>query len=143
LCIGGSRYGIRFPAPAAPGADFAKFDLPREIADSAKKKPWPSGHFAKTLFKNSDFRVVLISMERVARLNAHHADGTISIHVLQGAIRLNAQGKTHDLRASSLFTLAPSIKHDVEALEDSAFLLTISWPTGEKLRSLEHRGYGT
>ena len=130
------------PAPLAPAADFAKFDLSREIADSAKKKPWPSGHFAKTLFKNFDFRVVLISMERASHLKEHHADGTISIHVLQGAIRLNAQGKTHDLRASSLFTLAPSIKHDVEAFEDSAFLLTISWPPSEKLRSLEHRGYG-
>jgi quercetin dioxygenase-like cupin family protein len=131
------------PAPVVPAADFAQFDLAREIVESAKKKPWPSGHFAKTLFKNSDFRVVLISMERAARMKEHHADGTTSIHVLQGAIRLSALGKTHDQRAASLFTLAPSIKHDVEALEDSAFLLTISWPPSEKLRSLEHRGYGT
>ena len=130
-------------APAASAVDFAKFDLSHEIADSANKKPWPSGHFAKTLFKNSDFRVVLFSMERGSRLKEHHADGTISVHVLQGAIRLNAQEKTHELRASSLFVLAPSIKHDVEAFEDSAFLLTISWPPSEKLRSLEHRGYGS
>jgi quercetin dioxygenase-like cupin family protein len=132
-------------ASASPAtvADFAKFDLSREIADSAGRKPWPSGHFAKTLFKNSDFRVVLISIERAARLKEHHTDGSNSIHVLQGAIRLNAQGKTHDLRASSLFTLAPSIMHDVEALEDSALLLTISWPPSEKLSSLEHRGYGS
>ena len=129
--------------PVAPAAEFAKFDLPSEIADSAKKKPWPASHFAKTLFKNSDFRVVLLSMERAVRLKEHHADGSISIHILQGAIRLNALGKTHDLPTSSLFTLAPSIKHDIEALEDSAFLLTISWPSSEKLRSLEHRGYGT
>jgi len=130
-------------ASPAPVADFAKFDLSREIADSATKKPWPSGHFAKTLFKNSDFRVVLFSMERTSRLKEHHADGTISIHVLRGAIRLNAQGQTHDLRGSSLFTLAPSIKHDVEAIEDAEFLLTISCPPSEKLRSLEHRGYGS
>jgi quercetin dioxygenase-like cupin family protein len=135
---------VRVMASASPAtaADFAEFDLSREIADCANRKPWQSGHFAKTLFKNSDFRVVLISMERAARLKEHHADGTISIHVLQGAIRLNAQGKTHDLRSSSLFTLAPSIKHDLEALEDSAVLLTISWPPSDKLRSLEHRGYG-
>jgi quercetin dioxygenase-like cupin family protein len=130
-------------APVASDADFAKFDLAHEIADSARKKPWPSGHFAKTLFKNSDFRVVLISMERASRLKEHHADGTNSIHVLHGTIRLNAQGTTHDLSASNLFTLAPSIKHDVEALEDSALLLTISWPPSEKLRSMEHRGYGS
>jgi hypothetical protein len=31
----------------------------------------------------------------------------------------------------------------VESLEDSAFLLTISWPSGEELQAMKHRGYGT
>jgi quercetin dioxygenase-like cupin family protein len=63
--------------------------------------------------------------------------------VLKGAVRVNVQGQARELRTAGLFTLGPSIKHDVESLEDSAFLLTISWPPSEKLRSLEHRGYGS
>jgi quercetin dioxygenase-like cupin family protein len=82
-------------------------------------------------------------MERGARMKEHHTDGTISIHVLKGAIRINVQAQAREVRAAGLFTLGPSIKHDVESLDDSAFLLTISWPTSEKLRSMEHRGYGT
>lgn len=39
--------------------------------------------------------------------------------------------------------LAASIKHEVEALEESAFLLTIAWPDAEKLKALKHRGCGT
>lgn len=35
------------------------------------------------------------------------------------------------------------VKHQVEALEDSAFLLTVSWPDNEKLQAMKHRGYGT
>jgi quercetin dioxygenase-like cupin family protein len=121
---------------------FATFDLTQEMADLEKKKPWQSGLYAKTLYKSDDFRTVLISMEPAAHMKEHHTDGTISIHVLKGSVRINAQQQTHNLSTASLFTLAPSIKHDVEAVEDSAFLLTISWPPSEKLRALEHRGYG-
>jgi quercetin dioxygenase-like cupin family protein len=123
--------------------NFAQFDLQHEIADAESKKPWQSGHSAKTLFKKSDFRVVLITMEKSSRLKEHHADGTISVQVLQGEIRFLVGGKTNTLTAGSLFTLGASIKHAVEATQDSAFLLTIAWPRAQELLELEHRGYGT
>jgi|ERR1700722_9617773 len=121
----------------------AQFDLHQEIADSEQKKPWQSGHFAKTLFKKHDLRVVLITMENAAKMKEHHADGTISVHVLKGQIRFSVHGKPHDLKLGNLLTLGASIKHEVEALEDSAFLLTISWPSDEELAAMKHRGYGT
>ena len=34
---------------------------------------------------------------------------------------------TLDLNEGKLLTLAPGMKHDVEAREDCAFLLTIAW----------------
>ena len=121
----------------------AQFDLHQEIADSDQKKPWQSGHFAKTLFKKHDLRVVLITMENAAKMKEHHADGTISVQVLKGQIRFSVHGKPHDLKSGNLLTLSASIKHEVEALEDSAFLLTISWPSDEELAAMKHRGYGT
>ena len=121
----------------------AQFDLPKEIADSEQKKPWQSGHYAKTLFKKHDFRIVLITMEPAAHMKEHHADGTISIQVLKGQIRVTVHGKPHDLPTGNLFTLAASIRHDVEAVDDSAFLLTISWPSAEELAAMKHRGYGS
>jgi quercetin dioxygenase-like cupin family protein len=121
----------------------AQFDLLSEIADSEQKKPWPSGHFAKTLFKKHDFRIVLIAMEAAAKMKEHHADGTISLQVLKGNVRLNVHGHSHDLHVGNLFTLAASIRHDVEAVEDSAFLLTISWPGADELAAMKHRGYGS
>ena len=121
----------------------AQFDLPKEMADSEQKKPWPSGIYAKTLFKKHDLRVVLISMQNTAHMKEHHADGTLSIQVLKGQLRVSVNGKSHDLPPGTLFTLGHSIRHDVEAKGDSAFLLTISWPTAEELASMKHRGYGT
>jgi quercetin dioxygenase-like cupin family protein len=121
----------------------AQFDLAREIAEAEQKKPWPAGLYSKTLFKKHDLRVVLISMQSDARMKEHHADGTISLHVLKGQIRVSVNGKPHDLATGTLFTLGASIRHDVEARRDSAFLLTISWPSNEELAAMTHRGYGS
>ncbi|MEO7027788.1 MAG: cupin domain-containing protein [Acidobacteriaceae bacterium] len=123
--------------------DMAQFDLAQEMKDAESKKPWPMGRTATTLFKKSDFRMVLMSMEKGSILKEHHADGTISVQVLKGAVRFTAQGKGNSLVPNSVLTLGASIKHQVEALEDSAFLLTIAWPSGEKLQAMKHRGYGT
>lgn len=121
----------------------AQFDLNSEMSEAEQKKPWPNGHFAKMLFKKHDLRVVLISLERGARMNEHHADGTISVQVLKGSMRINVGGKPYELSAGNLFTLGSSIRHDVEATEDAAFLLTMSWPSAEELAAMKHRGYGT
>jgi len=124
-------------------ADLAQFDLTGEIADSEQQKPWPSGIHAKTLYKKRDFRVVLICMETSARMKEHHVDGTSSLQVLKGNLHYSARGEVHNLQAGSLITLGASIKHEVEAIVDSAFLLSIAWPDTEHLLALQHRGYGT
>lgn len=123
--------------------DFAQLDLAQEVLNSEQTKPWQTGHTARMLFKKADFRMVLISMEKGSVLKEHHADGTISVQVLKGSIRFTAQGEVHTLQAHSLLALGASIKHEVEALEESAFLLTIAWPNADKLQKMQHRGYGT
>ena len=120
-----------------------EIDLNQEIADAEQKKPWPGGHYARTLFKKHDLRIVLVQMENGGRMKEHHADGTLSVQVLKGQVRVNVAGKAHELGVGRLLTLAASIRHDVEALADAAFLLTISWPSAEELAAMKHRGYGT
>jgi quercetin dioxygenase-like cupin family protein len=124
-------------------ADLAQFDLAHEMAEFEHHKPWPSGIHSRTLFKKKDFRVVLICMEAAAAIREHHADGTSSVQVLKGDIRYKTQEQVYDLKTGSLLTLGASIKHDVEAIGESAFLLTISWPDNQELLAMPHRGYGT
>ena len=121
----------------------AEFNLKQELEELQQKKPWPSGIHSKLLFKKDDFRCLLIAMEPSARIKEHHADGTISVQLLRGRIRFNTQAKQHELAAGSLLGLGASIKHDITAIEDSAFLLTISWPSNQELLTMKHRGYGT
>ena len=58
-------------------------------------------------------------------------------------IRYSTQGQVYDLRSGNLLTLGASIKPEVEAMEESVFLLTISWPANRELLAMPHRGYGT
>lgn len=122
---------------------FATFNLKQEISDAQSRKPWTAGHYAKTLFKKEDFRTVLIAMEPKAIMKEHHADGTLSLQVLNGQIQVRMNGKSQDMSEGSLLTLSASIPHEVEAVSHSAFLLTISWPSNSELLEMKHRGYGT
>ena len=125
--------------------DFSAFDLEAELREFNKLKPWPSGIHSKTLTKRPHLRMVLIAMESGAQMREHHADGTVTLHILQGAIRMNILGQTIDMESGRLLAVNPSIKHDVSALQDCAFLLAISWPAEKDLAGMEHRGrgYGT
>ena len=119
----------------------AQFDLPSEIANAETRKPWPMGIFSKTLVKEQDMRVVLSIMEPGAQMKSHHADGSVSVQVLRGTVHLRAQAEDHELHSGQMLTLPPSIRHDLRASEPSAVLITLSWPEGEKLREMPHRGY--
>ena len=113
--------------------DLAHFDLALELRDAESRKPWPSGLYSKPLVKKDDLRVVLFVMEPGAMLKEHAADGSITVHVLQGEIRFRTQEQNLALGAGQLLALGRSIKHAVESAGESAFLLTISWPGSAEL----------
>jgi len=107
---------------------FLEFDLAAEVDRLHRETTWTTGQNARTLLKYDDFRVVLTVLKARARMPEHKTDGRLSIHVLSGHIRLTALGRTFDLRAGSLLALDRRAPHDLEALQESAVLLTIAWP---------------
>jgi quercetin dioxygenase-like cupin family protein len=107
---------------------FLEFDLEREIRELHDEDAWRSGRNSRTLAKYADFRVVLMALKKGVRIAEHKADGRISIQTIVGRISVRALGRTFDLPASRLLTLDRATVHDVEALEESAVLLTIAWP---------------
>ncbi len=50
------------------------------------------------------------------------------MQALSGHIEMHVQDKVFDLPAGHFLALDRALPHDVKALEDSAFLLTIAWP---------------
>jgi quercetin dioxygenase-like cupin family protein len=62
-------------------------------------------------------------------MSHHRAEGPISVQVILGKVRIHLpDDRREDLGPGDLLTLERCLEHDVEALEESAFLLTIAWP---------------
>jgi quercetin dioxygenase-like cupin family protein len=55
------------------------------------------------------------------------AAGRIAVQTIAGHIRMHRQEGPIDLPAGHVLALERALPHDVEAQEDSAFLLTIAW----------------
>jgi quercetin dioxygenase-like cupin family protein len=107
---------------------FLEFDLNAQIEQLKGEPAWQNGRNAKTMVKYPDFRIVLMLLKAKTRIEEHHADGRISVQTIAGHIRMHVAGKDFDLPVGHLLALDHEVRHDVEALEDSAFLLTIARP---------------
>ncbi len=117
----------RRPHPQPLRARFLDVDLGRELAELHAESEWARGRNAKTLLKSDDCRIVLTALKASARIPEHATDARVMVQVLAGHIQMRADGRTFDLRPSSLVTLDAGVPHDVTALDDSAFLITIVW----------------
>ena len=127
----GPKQSVGSAAIRSPGSlqsPLLSFDLNAEIAQLRGENGWQGGRNSKTLVKHSDFRVVLTVLKSNARLHEHRAAGRISVQAIAGHIRMHVEEKTIDLPVGHMLALERALPHDVEALEDSAFLLTIAWP---------------
>jgi quercetin dioxygenase-like cupin family protein len=104
-------------------------DLLVEIQSLHKEDAWlqGTGPSSKTLVKHSDLRIVLLAMRKSMSMHEHKTAARISVQTLTGHIRLRLPDRTVELPAGQLLVLDQCVPHDVEAEEDSAFLLTLSW----------------
>jgi hypothetical protein len=60
-----------------------------------------------------------------ARLHEHQAAGPITIQAASGSLRLSAGGQALMLKAGEITVLESALEHEVEALEESALLVTL------------------
>ena len=108
-------------------ADLSHIDLNQEITRlQAEASSEESGRKSKMLVKHPEFRIVLITMRTGSRWEDHKTNARICLHVLRGDIRFHTTNGAFDLRPGQLITLAPGVVHSVDAVEESAFLLTLS-----------------
>jgi quercetin dioxygenase-like cupin family protein len=108
-----------------------RHNIGKEIEKLKEAPSWQreSGRSAETLVKYNEFRIVLVRMKPGSYMSHHKAEGPISIQAIQGKIRVHLpEDRTEDLKPGDLLTLERCLEHDVEALDESAFLLTIAWP---------------
>jgi quercetin dioxygenase-like cupin family protein len=126
------------PAIQAP---VLSFSLRTEMEQLRQQPSYQNGDpSGRTLVKEPDLRIVLMALRAGASLKEHHASGPISIQVIEGPLRVSLPAESVELTAGQLLALESGIRHDVEAIEDSAFLLTIGRTTYEHVSDWHERG---
>lgn len=115
----------RLPQLADPAI---RINFAEEIRKLKISPGWeqPIGRSSATLVKHENLRIVLILMKAGSRMSHHRTEDPISIQTLQGRIRLEIpQHEAYELGSGELLSLQGNLDHDVAAMEESAFLLTI------------------
>jgi quercetin dioxygenase-like cupin family protein len=101
--------------------------LAEEIARVRAGPQWAaSGKTAITLAKNDRLRVVLAVLARGRSLEEHSAEGPLTVYVAEGTIRFVTPEDKIELSAGAMLVLRAGVQHSVDALEDSAFVITLA-----------------
>ena len=119
-------------APTTPTHDVpyatGTFNLRREIDELRSGPEYArAGHAARTLIRLAEFRVVLFVLQRHTKFIQHHTAQPIAIQMLSGHIRITLPDRTIEQVEGELHLIESSVAHDVTALGDSAFLLSMPW----------------
>ena len=105
------------------------FNVPALIREIKQEASWEkNGRSAKTLQKLNGLRLVLNSMKAGTEIKPHQANGPISIHCIEGQLKFIAEEKAVLLQKGEMLTLQEHVRHSVEAVEETNFLLTIATP---------------
>lgn len=111
--------------PAAPG----HYVLAQEIAElRASPRYRKDGRAAQTLLDRREMSIVLVALAEGKTLNEHRIDWPLSIHTVEGWLAVHARDCSIEEVAGGLQLLDPCSIDDVQALSDSALLLTVPWP---------------
>jgi len=130
-----SRGAARAPEPTEGPS--LTFDLADQIRQLRQERYWQSGRNSKTVVKYPDFRIVLTALKAHKKIPAHQTDGRLSIQAVAGHVLLRAEGRTFDLIAGRVVAFDREIVHELEAIEESAILQTIAWPTRNEAAEID------
>lgn len=123
-CLNGGSQG----EPMITEGRSAELDIEKEIEELHCSPEWKDGIAGKILIRYPDFQITLRAMKANARIPEHHNPGRICVQTVKGHIRMHADGRLFDLPQGKALVLDRAVMHDVEALEESAFLLTVAHP---------------
>jgi quercetin dioxygenase-like cupin family protein len=101
--------------------------LADQVGRLKQESTWrTSGRNAITLTKGPTLSLVLLLLGKGITMSEHQVAGPLTLHVLSGSVALRVAGHTEEVGAGELIALESAIGHEVEALEESACLLTLA-----------------
>jgi len=101
-------------------------DVRAEIARLKSEPAWTDNdRHGSSLVKGDGINVALMMLKKGARLQEHHTRAPITVQVIEGKINFVAKGKSQIATAGTIVALDRAIEHSVEAVEESAIVLTV------------------
>jgi uncharacterized protein (DUF2249 family)/quercetin dioxygenase-like cupin family protein len=92
---------------------------------------------AQVLMNQPDFRVLLLCLRAGQQVPEHSAAGNITVHAITGNAIFYDGDQPCDMTAGTIVQLAPGRPHRVEAVTDSALLVTLIKATAKVEREGE------
>jgi quercetin dioxygenase-like cupin family protein len=89
----------------------------------------PGTRHARTIVKTGALRVTLVVLGTGGVIDTHRAEWPVSVHVLRGSVMVRAAGETFLVGTDELLAIRDGVEHDVTAMGDAAFLLTVAMAT--------------
>jgi quercetin dioxygenase-like cupin family protein len=105
-----------------------KFSLEAIAREQAKRAAAASsGRSAETVYGGHEhaLRQTVLALTAGSSLDEHESPGEATVQVLRGRVRLTAGKVAWEGRAGDLLVV-PEVRHTLQAVEDSAVLLTVS-----------------
>lgn len=117
---------LRRPPAERLAVDEECFDL-SVLAEKLREEDHSAvhGHRQMTLFKKEAVTMVLFAFDAGSELKEHAADGIVTIQCVVGDLIVGTAQDEYDLHAGQVVALAPKIRHNVKAAEQSTMLLTV------------------
>ena len=106
------------------------FDLATKMHEAASL-PLSGGRATHAIVTFPNLKLFVIYMPSGSTWAEHSTPGRIAVQVLKGRIIMSVGDEQRDLAASHGVALDSNVKHDVHAIEESWFLLTVARLTAE------------
>ncbi len=110
--------------------ELATHDVTGILAGIKSRDAWGRQDRQSTLlFEDERLRISLIAMHASTAIARHKVDCPISVQVIEGKLKFNTDKESAVLQRGQILTLKAGVWHDLEAIEETAFLLTktVGW----------------
>ena len=108
------------------------FNLAQHLADLRADDAYArSGRAGRTLAKEGPLRLTLVALNEGAHVETHLAERPMTLQPLEGLLRYRVGGETFELGAGEVLFFGPGHAQDIQALNETALLLTITAGEGE------------
>ena len=84
-----------------------------------------AGHRQIAVVRHGPVTIIQFVFDEGGLLKQHRADGVVTIHVLEGELKVIADDEAHEIGRDEILALAPGVMHSVLALAPSDMLLTV------------------